>query len=394
MRRWTIWGLLAAGLLAVPVAHAQTTFDIYGFAMLDMGYQTKQNHPDWFDVLRPTKLPSVENEFGEDGRFFASVRQTRFGVKSTTPTDRGDLRTQFEFEMFGTGADAGQTTIRLRHAVGQLGQFGAGQTWSPFMDIDVFPNSVEYWGPTGMAFFRNVQVFWQPINGDNRMTIALERPGASGDQGVATEIIDENAELRGRFPLPDLSAEYRIGREWGYLEGAGIIRQVKWDDVDGNATDLSGDATCWGVNLSSNLKPSDRGTARLSVVVGEGIQNYMNDAPADIGVETNASAPGGIEGVPLPVTGVSAFYDLQWNERWSSTFGYSMIDIDNSDQQDGTAFKRGQYALGNLMYYPVKNVMMGGEVQWGDRENKNGFTSDDLRFQFSAKYSFSTTVGG
>jgi hypothetical protein len=130
------------------------------------------------------------------------------------------------------------------------------------------------------------------------------------------------------------------------------------------------------------------------VVVGEGIQNYMNDAPADIGVETNASAPGGIEGVPLPVTGVSAFYDLQWNERWSSTFGYSMIDIDNSDQQDGTDFKRGQYALGNLMYYPVKNVMMGGEVQWGDRENKNGFTSDDLRFQFSAKYSFSTTVGG
>ena len=42
-------------------------------------------------------------------------------------------------------------------------QFGAGQTWSPFMDPDVFPNSIEYWGPTGMVFFRNVQVRWMPI---------------------------------------------------------------------------------------------------------------------------------------------------------------------------------------------------------------------------------------
>ena len=60
--------------------------DLYGFVMLDTGYQSKQNDPDWFDVLRPTKLPSFENEFGDDGHLFASVRQSRFGVKTNTPT--------------------------------------------------------------------------------------------------------------------------------------------------------------------------------------------------------------------------------------------------------------------------------------------------------------------
>ena len=55
--------------------------EIYGFAMLDMGYDFKQVDPDWFDVLRPTKLPSFEDEFGEDGNLYAGVRQTRFGVK-------------------------------------------------------------------------------------------------------------------------------------------------------------------------------------------------------------------------------------------------------------------------------------------------------------------------
>ena len=400
MRRVNNWwrglgglALVACGLCAAPAARAEngpTQLEVYGFAMLDMGYQTKQNDAAWFDVLRPTKLPSFDNEFGQDGRWFSSVRQSRFGVKSSTQTDRGEFKTQFEFEMFGTGVDAGQTTIRLRHAYGELGQFGAGQYWSPFMDIDVFPNSVEYWGPNGMAFFRNVQVRWMPLQGDRRMTIALERPGASGDAGVFSEVVQAQ-NVTARFELPDLSAEYRHGQPWGCVEAAGIVRQMKWDDNNPTlAPDISGDATGWGINLSSNVK-IQKGTARVSFVYGEGIQNYMNDAPVDVGVEVTA---GDTTGVALPLTGVSAFYDVSWNDRWSSTVGYSMLDIDNSNGQGATAFKKGQYALANLMYYPVKNVMAGLELQWGDRENKNGFTSDDMRFQFTAKYNFSKMFGG
>ena len=58
------------------------------------------------------------------------------------------------------------------------------------MDIDVFPNSLEYWGPNGMVFFRNVQLRWMPIQGDTRLTVALERPGASADQGDFADRIE------------------------------------------------------------------------------------------------------------------------------------------------------------------------------------------------------------
>ena len=64
--------------------------DVYGFAMLDMGYQTKQNDPDWFDVVRPVKLPAFENQFGEDGHFFAGeyIRQTAaLGGRSAEDAD-------------------------------------------------------------------------------------------------------------------------------------------------------------------------------------------------------------------------------------------------------------------------------------------------------------------
>ena len=123
------------------------SFEVYGFAMLDIGHDFKQIDPNWFDTMRVTKLPSFENQFGRDHNTFAGVRQSRLGVRSSTPTSLGELKTTFEFELFGTGVDEGQTTFRLRHAYGELGQFGAGQTWSPFMDPDVFPNSIEYLGP-------------------------------------------------------------------------------------------------------------------------------------------------------------------------------------------------------------------------------------------------------
>ena len=389
--------LTAILLCALPAALAaqdesKSTFEVYGFAMLDAGYNADQIDPLWFDVVRPTKLPAFENQFAPDGQAFFSVRQTRFGVRSSSETSMGTLKTQFEFELFGTGVDAGQTTLRLRHAYGELGKFGAGQTWSPFMDIDVFPNTVEYWGPNGMAFFRNVQVRYMPIQGDTRMTIALERPGASADQGdVAGRI--EIQDVRPRFPVPDLSAEYRRATKWGYVEVAGIVRYIKWEDQGTDAFDLSGDAVGWGINASSNVKVGEGNVFRLSALYGEGIQNYMNDAPADVGIEPdpgNTTAP--VKGVALPVLGLVAFLDHTWNEKFSSSVGWSMIDIDNSELQSADAFHRGNYAIGNVAYYPVPGVMTVVELQYGDRTNfEDGFDTNIFRVQFSAKYNFSKT---
>ena len=174
-----------------PQAPTKPTFEIYGFAMLDIGHDFKQIHPDWYDTLRLTKLPKVANEFGEDNNTFMGVRQSRLGFRSSTPTALGELKTIFEFELFGTGVDSGQTTFRLRHAWGELGRLGAGQYWSPFTDPDVFPNSLEYWGPTGLPWYRNVQLRYTAIQTDNsNLMLALARPGASGDQGVYSDRIE------------------------------------------------------------------------------------------------------------------------------------------------------------------------------------------------------------
>jgi hypothetical protein len=135
---------------------------------------------------------------------------------------------------------------------------------------------------------------------------------------------------------------------------------------------------------------------RLQVVYGEGIQNYMNDAPVDVGIVNNFSDPRRpILGKALPILGLVAFLDLNWSDRWTSTVGYSRIDIDNTDGQEPSAFKTGQYALGNLLFHPTQNVLLGPELQWGYRKNNSdGWSVDDFRIQFSFKYNFSLQVGG
>jgi hypothetical protein len=386
----------AAGASAQAQPPAKTTFEIYGFAMLDIGHDFKQINPNWFDTMRVTRLPSFEDQFGRDHNTFAGVRQSRLGFRSATPTDLGELTTIFEFELFGTGVDEGQTTFRLRHAWGELGALGAGQYWSPFSDTDVYPNSLEYWGPTGIPWFRNVQLRYTPVRTDtSNLMFALARPGASGDQGVYSDRIELDG-IRARFPLPDFAAAYKYTGTWGYIRTAGMLRRINWDDTIDDAFDLSGDATGWGWNVSSNLKFSANDVLRMQFTVGEGIQNEMNDSPVDIGIVNNFSDPvTPLLGEPVPIVAYAVFLDHTWNTKFSSAIGYSWQDNDNTDGQAPDAFKTGHYALGNLLHYPAPNVMMGVEFQWGRRENfSDGFQSDGFKVQFSFKYNFSYKLGG
>ena len=110
-----------------------------------------------------------------------------------------------------------------------------------------------------------------------------------------------------------------------------MVRQIKWDDVLDDAFDLSGDVTGWGINLRSNLKASESDVIRLQLVFGEGIQNYMNDSPVDIGIVANPGNPvTPLLGEPVAIVGIVAFLDHTWNEEYSTTIGYSYQDNDNT----------------------------------------------------------------
>jgi hypothetical protein len=370
---------------ALPEAGApgaeKVKVELYGFAQMDAIYDFNRVNPAWNATLRPSRIPVVcpgDPGCGNDGEAILSVRQSRLGVKALVPTSQGALTTRFEFDLFGVGVDEGQTTFRLRHAYGELGHFLAGQTNSLFMDGDVFPNTIDYWGPNGMIFFRNVQARWTPINANGRkFAVAIEDPGA----GLDTSSAGMGA-MSSHDPFPDVTAQYRMDHSWGHVQVAGILRRLGFETPAGASGDPSGTKNGYGVNVSGSYKLRDKNKLMAQVAYGEGISAYINDCCSDLG----SDAAGNVE--TLPLLGWLLYYDHYWNARWSSSVGWSETLQNNSAGQLATAFHKGQYASANLLHYPAKNVLTGVELLYGTRENKDGASNSDTRVQFSAKFDF------
>jgi len=390
---------VSAALLAAAAARAEDTgrsFEIYGFVQADYIQDiTGRLDPDWDDAFRPSKI-CLDGACGEDGQASISVKQSKFGVMGTMPTgsNSAPLNFKFEFDLFGTGVDAGQTTFRLRHAYGEWGMILAGQTNSLFMDGDVFPNTIDYWGPSGMVFYRNVQIRLTPWRTENsHFAIAIERPGNDIDPGNLRLIPGlEGVEVENDEELPDLTVQYRYGGDWGHVQVGGILRKVGYElraeDSDDDWT--QGSETGWGLNVGTVFNVFDKDAIRLQVVYGEGIASYMNDGGMDLApsAQYDEDALTDLEAEAVPLTGVLAYYDHWWSDRWSSSIGYSYTEVDNTNFQDPGAFNKGEYASGNLLYYPGENLMIGGELMWGQRTVNDDESDDDLRFQFSVKYNF------
>ena len=358
--------------------------EIYGFTQMDAIQDFKRVDPDWNATLRPSKIPvncggaNPDPGCGKNGETVFSVRQTRLGANGFVPTSEGELRTQFEFDLFGVGADAGQTTFRLRQAWGEIGPFLVGQTNSLFMDGDVYPNTIDYWGPSGMIFFRNVQARWTPYRQDGmKFAVALEGPGNGVDNSSAGF-----GNVTAHNSLPDLTAQLRMDRDWGHAQVAGILRKVGYETTGTANGDPSGSKTGYGLNLTSSYKTFGNDKINAQLAYGKGIAAYSNDCCVDLATD----AAGNAELVPL--LDWMLYYDHWWNAKLSSSIGYSENFQNNTSGQAGSAQRIGQYSSVNLLYYPVKNVMTGVELLYGRRENKDGAAGDDTRIQFSAKFNF------
>ena len=371
--------------------------ELYGFVQLDAIQDFNRVDPDWEASLRPSKIPTSAGKFGSDGQSIFSVRQTRLGVKANGTLHNKPYEAKFEFDLFGTGDDAGKTHMRIRHMYARWGPILAGQTNTLFMDGDIAPNSIEYWGPPGMAWLRNPQLRWTFVDQHGwTAAIALEHPADDIDPGrlrLFDEEIANNSQADEK--LPDLTAAVRYGGDWGHVRLAGILRKMGYE-TRGTVDNLpKGHDTGWGLDLTSALKFSPV-TLKLGAVYGRGLATYMNDGGMDLApnVAVTRDLNGVITLVPsseaVKLFGLSAFADIQWNKSWSSSLGYSFDKVDNTNFQDPTAFHSGQYALVNVLWTPAEGVFTGLELQWGKRKDNDGSDGHDLRVQYSFHWDFSS----
>ena len=358
--------------------------EVYGHAMLDVIYDFKRMNPDRNATMRPSQIPVKcpgDAGCGQNGATILSVRQSSLGVRGFIPTALGMLKTDLSFDLFG--ADGG-TDVHWLNAWAELGPYGAGQTYSLFMDIDVFPNTIDYWGPSGMVFVRNPQVRVTPFS-DKGMTfaIALEAPNSAIDTGRVSDVDPAlGASIRGWNRLPDLTAAFRMDGDWGHAMAAGILREVGYQSSGTSTGAPSGRRTGYGLNLAGALNVLGKDKITWQLAGGHAIASYMNDGGIDLAPDANLKAQ------TVQSLGWFAYYNHQWSDKLSSAIGYSEHRQNNADGQLANAFRKGSYSSANLLFNPVKNVTTGAEFVWGQLEHKDGSSAEDYRLQFSTKVTF------
>jgi hypothetical protein len=376
--------------LAMPIPGvAGGRVELYGAVQLDAIYDGKSVDPDWEATLRPSKIPVVcppagfDPGCGKNGVTEFSARQTTFGLKGFLPTEYGEIKTQFEFDLYGMGPDAGNTMFRLKQAWGSVGPYLAGYTYTLFMDPDVFPNIVDFWGPSGMNWLFDPQIRYTPYDYNGlKLAFALEGPGASVDVGKTADVIPELADIRERKRFPDITGQIRQDGDWGHVQFAGVARWISFEDPTGINAEPANTLFGWGVSGSAVLNTFGQDALRAQVDYGRGIAAYSNDCCFDLGPNANLRAQ------TLPLLNYMVYYDHWWNAKWSSAVGFSQNQQQNSAGQFDTDQFIGSYGSVNLLYRPIQNLLVGIEGLWGERINKDGAHGTDQRVQFTTKWKY------
>lgn len=359
------------------VPGTNTTVTIGGYVKLDMIYDFDQ---DMGDSLFVAGLDTANSE--SDPSFRAHAQQSRVRIKTTTPTDVGDVKTTVEGDFFGGGGNeifSNSRGLRLRHAYGELNGLLAGQTWTNFMQFTAYPSTVDFDGPVGVSFIRQAQLrYTMPLGGGANFSVSAENPETTG--------FDSS-----RDNAPDLTAKYKWAGSAGGIEVAGLARSFQTDSAAATGDD---NAFGYGVLVAGRLNLTDTTTVMAGAIFGDGVGRYIyssfsnNDSSASrtgIG-EAYVDANGNLE--TIEAYGANVAISQQWTPKFSSGLSYGRVEGDQPEDLFPNSFETLQSVHFSNFYKVADPVTLGLELSFADKELANGESADNTRLQLAAQFDF------
>lgn len=394
---------------------SDTSVAIHGYTKLDFIVDINQTLGDSFDFTAISPNGSVAQR---GGQFRLHARESRLTFETRTPTNYGQLRTFIQSDFFGANGNQFATdssSMRIRHAYGELGPVLTGQTWTNFMDIDDLPETLDFNGPTGQLFVRQPQIRYTHTFGKFIASASIENP--QGDfttdtgavpSGVIPKAATDPANNIDR--MPDVTARLQYTDAWGHLSFSGVLRRFETDNGGGSDSGLppSQTASAYGgggliggtLNVGS-LLPSvayiSKDQIGFNGFYGSGLGRY-----AAVGGDLFEGAvvkKFGTTAVTMNTTatwGGFAWYLHNWTDELRTNLVYG---IQRNHLSDAVPFTtaltdRTETVHANLIWSPVKSVNIGIEAMWAERDvHRNPFTGlqqsgNDTRVQLSAQYLF------
>jgi hypothetical protein len=382
------------------VPGTEISLRLYGFAELNWVHDFRG---DSSDIDYSTFAPYLPLD-GTPGarrrnRDYLTGRTSRLGIEAGTPTRYGLLSVKMEGDFnneprTGNTAQYGSTDnvytqqatnsygFRVRHLYGQFGGLLVGQTWSTFMDVDNYPETLDYNGPIGSTFIR------QPLI---RYTYATPSWGAftTALENSSAYVLDETGTAMGSSlsRVPDLVLRWDRGFGWGAMSVRGMTQELRVDDGEGATAAARG----WGAAASALVKVPGSGLFTVGLTGGDGIGRYLNYIEG-------AAFDGGANELRLErAVGLIAGYQVKPAAWVRVNFVYGMtrnFDGDYTDLAAASGFDSGRFGVNRMVqqahvgpiFTVVPGVDLGLEAMWGRRVTLAEEKGDMIRLNFSAKY--------
>jgi hypothetical protein len=386
--RFVTRGIMPGSFL---VPGTNTSFRIRGFVRLVGLYDI--NPIGTRDRFVTNTIPVPQTD-GQNANM--SARMSRIGFESWTPTPLFDwtVHTFIEGDFFNgadQAANGGGNPFRLRHAFIDYGYFRVGQQNSVFMDASTWPSVVDFQGPAGWVNVRRPgarvtiplcdKLFWAG---------GIEQPFTDiTTNGLGTNVQD----------VPDFATHLRFEGDRGHVQISGLMRAIGYRPTDGG-TSLQ---VAYGLNVGTTFHPwawlmgsnpvrKENPTAleRCRIIgqytVGRGIGRYIRD-----------TAGQGLDGQVDPATGqlhllfdagYVVSYEQWYTEKWLTALTYSQTIVSTAGDQPGSGYVGAKYLSVSLWFIPFRNMSLGLEYLFGERENVNTQSGSANRIDASVQYNF------
>jgi len=363
----------------IPIPGTKTMIRFGGSARLDTIYDFENNgNPNQFV---PSSFP-VPGEPGADGGPETTIetKGTRISFEARRPVGtEGQLRIYNEDDFFNDSTSPNMS-FRVRHFYGQAWNLLIGQTFTTFMNIDSWPDVVDYAGPNAMINRRQAQIRYSPTIyngfGEMHLLFSIEQPG-SDISTAATTGIPAGAEPVSE--APDGVAAWRWEGKVGHVQVSGLFRSIGYDAPSAPDQTVFG----WGSSASGafNLFKADK--FLWQVAYGHGMARYVNDlGSADLDAALDTS--GNLEAIPVFAAAVG--YTHEWSKYFRSTASFGYVHADPTASLGALAIETTTYASANLVWHPTPSFRMGLEYLFGTKETENGAEHDGHRLDFVIRY--------
>jgi hypothetical protein len=309
-------------------------------------------------------------------------RETRLNIdlnKQNTPL--GPARAFVEGDFFGAGGNellSNSDAFRLRHAFVEVGPVLAGQWWSTFTDPSAYAETLDFQGPGGEGFIRQGLVKYEHKFGNGfSVAGAIENPEGRVQFGSAAAVAST------RDTYPDFVGRVRYQSGFGHIQAAGVVTRVNApnglaEDVTGYAGTITGRINLPLLHAKDNL--------RFQATYTNGATRFIQETGVILpSVFFNTATN---QAVAQKTFGGYVSFQHWWTNELRSSLVFGYVRTDLPSFVAASTFVQSQYGIANLIWSPFPEVDIGGEIQYGRRQDRDGAKGEQIRLQSSFVYKF------